>query len=165
MIMRLPLFVFLLVCSTFLTGCIVEADDERTEVRSVEFVFSMGDAFINGDVASAQFSVPGINPAVVDNGAVLAYFREQGTWTAMPFTFAVESPDLPAVDYTITMGYGYDDGFVEVFYEASSEAAALEEQPDRLIRAVIIDDLSFPAIANIDVNNYESVKSALQLED
>ena len=163
--MRLPVYALLALCSMFLTGCIVEADDEKTEVRSVEFVFSMGDAVINGDVASAQFSVPAINPAVVDNGAVIAYFREQGTWTAMPFTFAVESPELPAVDYTITMGFGYDDGFVEVFYEASSEAAGLEDQPDRLIRAVVIDDLAFPGIANIDLNNYESVKTALQLED
>lgn len=163
--MRLPLYFLLCLCPFLLTGCIVEADDEHTEVRSVEFVFSMADAVINGDVASVQFAVPAINPAVVDNGAVIAYFREQGTWTAMPFTFAVESPDLPAVDYTITMGFGYDDGFVEVFYEGSSEAAGLENQPDRLIRAVIIDDLSFPGIANVDLNNYESVKSALQLED
>ena len=52
----------------------------------------------------------------------LLFFRDQGTWTAMPYTFGVESPDLPAVDYTISMGFGYELGFLEVFYEASTDA-------------------------------------------
>ena len=162
---RLPFLTLLFVCTFFLTGCIVEADDDpEIDFGSVEFVFSMSDAVINGDVASSQFNVPAINRAVVNNGAVLAYFREQGTWTAMPFTFAVESPELPAVDYTITMGFGFDEGFLEVFYEASSEAANLEDQPDRFIKVVILDDLSIPAIANLDLSDYNQVKQTLQLD-
>ena len=162
---RLPFLILSFMCTFLLTGCIVEADDDpEIDFGSVEFVFSMSDAVINGDVASAQFNVPAINRAVVENGAVLAYFREQGTWTAMPFTFGVESPDLPAVDFTITMGFGFDEGFLEVFYEASSEAANLEDQPDRFIKVVILDDLSIPAVANLDLSNYEQVKQTLQLD-
>lgn len=162
---RLPSLILLFVSTLFLTGCIVEADDDpEIDFGTVEFVFTMSDAVINSDVASAQFNVPAINRAVVNNGAVLAYFREQGTWTAMPFTFGVESPDLPAVDYTITMGFGFDEGFLEVFYEASSEAANLEDQPDRFIKVVILDDLSIPAVANLDLSDYNQVKQTLQLD-
>ena len=162
---RLPIFLILSFCTFLLTGCIVEADDDpEINFGSAEFVFSMADAVINEDVASAQFNVPAINRAVVENGAVLAYFREQGTWTAMPFTFGVESPDIAAVDFTITMGFGFDEGFLEVFYEASSFAANLEEQPDRIIKVVILDDLSIPAVANLDLNDYESVRQTLQID-
>jgi hypothetical protein len=146
-------------------GCVFEADDERTEVRSLEVIFSMDEAVINGEVASAQFGVPSITPAVTDFGAVMAYFREQGTWTAMPYTFGEESPDLPAVDYTITLGYGYDDGLLEVFYEASTEEAPLFNQPDRRIKVVIIDDLSVSRAARLDLTNYEAVRAEFNLDD
>lgn len=150
--------------SLLFSGCVFE-NQEGTEIRTAEFVFSIDDAVFNGDVASAQYEVRGVTPAVVDHGAVLAYFREQGTWTAMPFTIAVESPDLPAVDYTITLGYGYDDRIVEVFYEASTTAAPLEEQPDRLIKVVILDDLGYARSAKVDLNDYEAVKAHFGLED
>lgn len=161
-LLNLTLGFFLL----FTSGCIIESDDnEGTISTPIELVFSMNDAVINGDVASSQFTVGAINPNVVDNGAVLAYFREQGTWTAMPYTFGVESPDLLAVDYTITMGFGYDDGLLEVFYEASTPEAPLIDQPDRRIKAIILEDLSFLSEANVDMNDYESVKAYLNLKD
>lgn len=157
------------------TGCIV--DDNGTEgppgpqgppgnanVFTVNFLYTMDDAVFNGNVASVQFDVPGITASVVDEGAVLLFFREQGTWTAMPYTFAVESPELPAVDYTISLGFGYDDQFLEVFYEASTEEVALENQPDRDIKAVIID--GFPlGKQGIDWTDYEAVKNYFGLED
>lgn len=160
------------------TGCIV--DDNGTEgppgprgpegppgnanVFSLNFLFSMDAAVINGNVASVQFEVPDITPSVVDDGAVLLFFREQGTWTAMPYTFAVESPDLPAVDYTISLGFGYDDAFLEVFYEASTDEVALEDQPDRDIKAVVID--GFPlGKQDVDWTDYEAVKTFFGLKD
>ncbi len=156
-------FLFLLF---ILSGCVIDSnDDEGTELYPVEFIFSMNDAVINGDVASVQFNTGAVTPNVVDNGAVLAYFREQGTWTAMPYTFGVESPDLLAVDYTITMGFGYDDGLIEVFYEASTPEAPLIDQPDRRVKAIIIEDFSFLREANVDLNNYEAVKMHLKLDD
>ncbi len=159
------LFVLMALGSTVMTGCVFEADKDRVEVRSLEVLFTMDDAVINGPVASAQYGVPGITPEVTDFGVVMAYFREQGTWTAMPYTFGEESPDLPAVDYTITMGYGYDDGLLEVFYEASTEEAPLFDQPDCRIKVVIIDDLSISSAANLDLSNYEAVKAEFGLQD
>lgn len=138
--------------------------DGNANVFTVNFTYSMADATINGNVASVQYDVPGITPSVVDEGAVILYFREQGTWTAMPYTFGVESPNLEAVDYTITLGFGYDDQFIEVFYEASTDAIPLEDQPDRDIKAVIID--GFPAgKTGVDLTDYEAVKAFYGLPD
>lgn len=129
---------------------------EYASVHAITFDFDMDDASINGPVASVQYDVPSITPSVVDDGAVLVYFREQGTWTAMPYTFAEESPDLPAVDYTITLGYGYDDEFLEVFYEASTTEVDLSAQPMREVKAVIIDDFAAGKVG-VDLTDYEAV--------
>lgn len=136
----------------------------EASVHTVTFDFVMADASINGPVASVQYDVPSITPSVVENGAVLAYFWEQGTWTAMPYTFAEESPDLPAVDFTITLGYGYDTQFLEVFYESSTEAIDLDDQPAREIRAVIIDGYS-AGKAGVDVTDYNAVAQYYGLEE
>ena len=133
-------------------------------VHTLTLDFLLDDASINGPVASVQYDVPSITPNVVDNGAVLAYFREQGTWTAMPYTFGEESPDLPAVDYTLTFGYGYDDQFLEIFYEASSgEAVDLGAQPDQIVKVVVIDGFP-PSKTGVDLTNYEAVAEYYGLE-
>jgi len=157
----------------FAAGCVIDEQvgpegppgpAGNANVFTVNFLYTMDDAVINGNVASVQYDVPGITASVVDEGAVLMFFREQGTWTAMPYTFAVESPDLPAVDYTITLGFGYDDAFIEVFYEASTEAVALEDQPNREMKAVIIDGFPFGK-QELDLRNYEAVRAYFGLEE
>lgn len=138
--------------------------DGNANVFSVNFNFSMNDAIINGKVASSQYDVPGITPSVVDDGAVLVFFREQGTWTALPYTFGFDNPDIQAVDFIVTFGFGYDDGFLEVFYEASADEVSLENMPDQEMKAVIID--GFPlGKAGIDLTNYEEVKAFFKLTD
>ena len=136
----------------------------NANVFSHTIVFSIHDAVINGSVASAQFDVPDITGSVVDEGAVLVFFREQNTWTAMPYTFGVESPDLPAVDYTITLGFAFEWEYLELFYEASTDAVDLSLQPDRTVKIVIIDGLGFGK-TGIDLTNYEAVKAFYGLED
>lgn len=136
----------------------------NANVHALTVDFFMADAVINGPVASVQYEVPAITPDVVDVGAVLAYFREQGTWTAMPYTFGEESAELPAVDYTLTLGYGYDDHFLEIFYEASSEEAVdLAAQPDQHVKVVIIEALPL-AKSGVDLKNYEAVAEFYGLE-
>ena len=137
----------------------------NANVFSTNLLFSMSDATINGAVASVQYEVPGITPSVVDEGAVLLFFREQGTWTAMPYTFGIESPTLEAVDYTVTLGYGFDDGFLEIFYEASTDQAPLENQPDREIKTVIIDGFPLGKANTPDLTDYNAVKEWLGLRD
>ncbi len=147
---------------------IVAACDTTTEearVRSVNFTFSMRNADINGSVASVQYDVPEINARVAAGGAILAFFREQNTWTAMPYTFAFENPDLPAVDYTITLGYAFEDRLFEVFYEASTPQAPLDSQPDRTIKLVIIDADVYSSKSGIDLTNWNQVKEAYNLID
>ena len=152
-------------------GCIVDTDVDVSDLPpgtasayAFNLIFSMDDASFNGPVASVPFDVPEIDAWTVSNGAVLVFFRDQGTWTALPYTFGVESPDLPAVDYTIAMGYGYDPGVLEVFYEASTEAVALENLPDRQLKVVIIE--AWP-VGKRDFNrqDWASVKAYFGLQD
>ncbi len=153
-----------LLATLLFVGCDSNDPEPETRVHTIDLDFSMDDASFNGPVASVQYDVPSITPSVVDNGAVLAFFWEQGTWTAMPYTFAEESPDLPAVDYTITLGYGYDDLFLEIFYEASTDAVNLGNQPDRQVRAVIIDGFA-PGKAGVDLTDYEAVARYYGIEE
>ncbi len=144
----------------------------NANVFSLHFTFTPEDATFNGAVASAQFDVPAITPSVVDDGAVLLYFRDQGTWTALPFTVGVESPDLPAVDYTFTFGYGYDDAFLEVFLEASTEDDVVWDEilldllpPSYEMKAVIIEGFAFGKNTDLDVRDYEALKAYFGLTD
>ena len=155
-----------------LTGCIIEATEEgpvgppgNANVGAFDLTFSMDDASFNGAFATVQYEVPAITPSVVDFGAVLVYFRENNTWTAMPYTFAVESDDLEAVDFTITMGYAHDDAFLEVFYEASTPEITLENQEDRRLKVVVIDGFPLGKTAHVDLSDYEAVKAYYGLTD
>ena len=155
----LPLLAFL----PLIAAC--DATHEDARVRSIEMTFSMRNADFNGSVASVQYDVPDITPRVADGGAILAFFREQNTWTAMPYTFGVENPQIPAVDYTITLGYAFETRLVELFYEASTEEAPLEDQPDRRVKLVIIDADVYSSKAGIDYTDWNQVKAAFDLED
>lgn len=135
----------------------------NANVFSLNFDFSMADATVNGSVASVQYDVPDLTPLVVDEGGVLMFFRDQGTWTAMPWTIGVESADLPAVDYTISLGFGYDVGFLEVFYEASTPAIDLLSEPTRQVKLVVIDGSVFGK-KMVDLSNWEAVKQAYGLQ-
>ena len=82
----------------------------------------------------------------------------------MPYTFGVESAEVPAVDYTVAFGFGYEVEFLEIFYEVSTEAVELASLPDREIKAVVID--GFPLGKNsIDLTDWNTVKATFGLED
>jgi len=161
------------------TGCVDEAvgpvgppgPPGNANVIAFNVTFSFDQAVFNGAVASDQFNVPEITPSVVDGGAVLVYFRDQGTWTALPFTVGVESNDLAAVDYTFTMGYGYDDGFLEVFVEASTDDDVVWDDiltllpPDYEMKVVIIDGFVLGKNLDLDVRDYEAVKAYFNLKN
>jgi hypothetical protein len=146
-------------------GCIIDetvgpsgpqGPDGNANVFTLNFDFLMADAAINGNVASVQFDVPDITVGVVDEGALLLFFRDQGTWTAMPYTFYTDAGDA------VSQGFGYEVGFLEVFYETAFTDPAL--LPDREMKAVIID--GFPAFkAGIDLNDYEAVSQYFKIQD
>ncbi len=155
----LPALAFVL----FFAACDATSDEPR--VRSINLDFSMDDATFNGNVASVSYDVPEIDARVAAGGAILAFFREQGTWTAMPYTFAVDNPDIQAVDYTVTLGYAFEDRYLELFYEASTEQAPLENQPDRVVKLVIIDADVVSSKNAIDLTDWNQVKAYYGLSD
>lgn len=127
-------------------------------VLTFEVDFRTDEAALAGSFASAAFEAPEISPGVVADGAVLAYYREGGTWTALPYTYGVESPDVPAVDYTVTLGYAYEVDLFEVFYEISLEdEALLRSLPDQRVKVVVLRPEAVRGVA-VDVQDYEAVK-------
>ena len=165
---------FLILLMTFTaTGCIIEESvgpegpqgpPGNANVFSLGFDFLLQDAVLNGPVASVQYDVPELSVSVVDDGAILLFFRDQGTWTAMPYTFGVESQDLPAVDYTVSLGFGYEVGFLEVFYEASTDAIDLTQLPDREMKLVVIDGYWYGK-QQIDLTDWATVRNTFGLSD
>lgn len=145
-----------------------DVTDQRAadvDVYTTEFAFRVSSAQLNstGTVLSEQYDVPMLNRRVVDVGAVLCYFRENDTWTAMPYTYAVDRTDATAVDYAVSLGFAFEDRFLEVFYEASA-TGVVGNQPDRRIKLVLIG----PDLANkqnVDYSDYEAVKRAYGLKD
>ncbi len=158
-----------LLFAAFFGGCSdTYGPDEprRAGVHSFEFQFNAADASLDasGLVASAQYDAPSITRSVVDHGAVLVYFRKFDTWTAMPYTYGVESPTQPAVDYTLTLGYAFERNFLEVFYESSTAEVNPRAQPSYRIKVVVIDELGHGK-RPIDLRNYEEVKAYYGLTD
>ncbi len=158
---RLLAFSLLLIAS----GCIFEESvgpsgpqgpTGNANVFTLNFDFFIADASINGNVASVQYDVADITLNVVQEGAVLLYFRDQDTWTAMPYTF------FNGAGRIVSFGFGYDEGFLEVFYEtAAIDPGTL---PDREMKAVVID--GFPAFkSGLDLTDYEAVASFFGLEE
>lgn len=162
--------ILLILMTAAATGCVVEESvgppgpPGNANVFSLNFNFLLDDAIFNGTVASVQYDIPDISVSVVDEGAVLMFFRDQGTWTAMPYTYGVESQDVPAVDYTVSLGFGYEVGFLEVFYEVSIDAIEVTELVDREMKTVIINGFSFGK-RSIDLTNWEEVKKFYNLSD
>lgn len=147
-------------------GCdTYENVDSGARITSIRFVFSAQNAIVNGTVASRQFDVPELTLRIAEGGAVLAFFREQGTWTAMPYTFADPTEDGSAVARTISLGYAFEERLLEVFYEASHASTNLRLQPDREIKLVMIDASVLAGKTNVDFSDYEAVKQAFGLED
>ncbi len=132
-------------------------------VTSFVVDFDVSEAPVNGLFVSASYDAPEISPSVVESGMVTAYVREQGTWTALPYTYGVESPDLPAVDYTVTLGYAYEVDFVEVFYEVSTPAA-IDALSDQTIKVVVLDGRA-SSHANVNWSDYAAVAKRFGLSN
>ena len=142
----------------------------NANVLTITVDFSLRDAAFNGTVASQGYTVPAITRSVVDQGAVLAYFRDQRTWTALPFTIGIENADVLAVDYTFTIGYAYDDGFLEFFIEASTESDVAWDEiidllpAEYLMKVVVIDGFGAAQEAGIDPADFEAIQAFYGLD-
>lgn len=137
---------------------------DRAGVHSIDFTFDVDNAVKNGNVLSEQIDIPSLTQRVVDQGAVLVYFEEQGTWTALPYTYGVESSTEPLVDYTVTLGYAFDTRLVEVFYETSADPDQLQLPGSVRMKAVILD--AIPTGKNTpDLRDYEAVARYFGLDN
>jgi len=153
---------FALLLAVFVSACDTNSRSAADiDLYVTEVNFDVARATVNGTVLSQQYSVPAID---ANYGVVLAYFYEQGTWTAMPYTYAVDDPQQKAVSYTISLGHAYSNRTFEVFYESSAADVNLRQQPNRRIKVVVLGpDLA--AKQGVDYSDYEAVKRAFHLPD
>jgi len=163
--MRLSLFASLFAFLLLLTGC-----DEGpagppgqpgppgprgpegppgSSVTSFDVIFDTETAQVgpNGLVLFENYDAPEITSNVLTNGIVMCYyFESNNTLTAMPYTYGEESQDVEAVDYTLTFGYAFDTGLVQIFYEGSAPFA-LDFAVDRDVRVVVLEGDPFASAA------------------
>lgn len=142
-------------------------------VETVEVEFDANAASVSEDnlVLFQNYDFPEITESVDNNGFVQAYYlAENDTWTAMPFTFGDESPDVDAVDYTLTFGYAWqagigpdEEGFVQLFYEASAPFA-LDFARDRIVKIVVADGRA-ATMPGVNWSDYSSVKQHFDLDE
>lgn len=152
-------------------------------VTSFDLIFDVNTAVESEDglVLFSEYDAPEITNNVVTAGLVMAYYFEEtsGTWTAMPYTYGEESQDLNAVDYTLTFGYAFNTGFMQIFYEASAPFA-LDFAVSRDVRvaifaggfqtsnltksdAPVIEKLE-AAYPDVDFRNYQEVAKRFELD-
>ena len=124
-------------------------------------------------MANIRYSVPAIGPDVVANGAVLVFIEDlEGTWTALPYAYGIEAPDEPVVDYTVSIGYAFDTGLVDVFVEASSSADVVWDEilddpllgTTRRVRFVIFNTF-VRGKTGVDVTDYEALRERYALPE
>lgn len=151
-------------------GCDSSDDGPHTEAYSFGLTLYFDDMQHTDFVASRSYDRVDIPPSAVDHGAVIVYYRDQGTWTALPMTIGLEKPDEPVVDYTVTFGYGYDVNFLELFFEASSaDPVVWEEIADIYsggidLKVVVLN--SYVATdQEVDLTDYQAVKQHFRLVD
>ena len=152
-------------------------------VTSFDLVFDVNTAVESSDglVLFSEYDAPEITDNVVTAGLVMAYYFEEtsGTWTAMPYTYGEESQEINAVDYTLTFGYAFNTGFMQIFYEASAPFA-LDFAVSRDVRVAIfangfltanLDKSDAPVIEkleaaypDVDFRNYREVAKRFDLD-
>ena len=158
----------LLTLSFWSAGCDGDEDRVETDIVTLTDSFSLNDTDVafTDFVANIRYSVPAVTANVVANGAVLAFIEDlENTWTALPYTYGIEAVDQPVVDYTVSIGYAFDTGLIDVFVEASSSDDVVWDEiladpllgTSRRIRFVIFN--SFVAGKNtVDVTDYQALR-------
>ena len=126
--------------------------------------FTDGDGNERGQY-KVTIDYPAINDNVFNYGAVLVYMDVQGTWSQVPLTYY----------------YYEEDGGEVLFYEASIEAATLNDGGVRLFwtesdmwkvrpgthdfKIVAIEAATYNSRTDVDYSDYNAVKEAFQLAD
>lgn len=162
------LFAFSLVA---LPACDTDDLFFRNEVFTVVFSFDGSDLVERDDYAAYyQRAVNGLSEAYTEDGAVLLYAdgalideADAGvTWTALPLTVGVDEDDDGQVDYTVTVSYSFEPGFVYV--DLLGSAPLDFPNVERIdIRAVFIPGgVAFQA--GVDHSSLEAVVEAYGLD-
>lgn len=158
----------LLVVSTIWMAACDGSDDVETDILTLTDTFSLNDSDVSFTdfVANIRYSVSAVTANVVANGAVLVFIEDlEGTWTALPYSYGIEAPDQPVVDYTVSIGYAYNTGLIDVFVEASSSDDVVWDEilndallgTSRRVRFVIFNTF-IPGKNQVDLTDYQALR-------
>ena len=149
-------------------------------IQSEVFVFDgrLVDYYLDGledQQGSFLYETDALTADVTNAGLVMLYVdaiaidpdAREGTWTALPLTFGIDSdpdgdgPEVPdgLVDFTTTLGYSLEPGFLYVDTIASTQLQDGFDYLGRLnMRLVTIPPGEFLRAEGLDFTDYEAVQ-------
>lgn len=105
----------------------------------------------------AELSAPFLNASIVESGAVLCYLiSEEDTYLALPSSIWYGG-------WTRHFNYEYEIGQIFILIQDDDNATPLPGQVR--FKVVTLTSNAIAANPGLDINNYEAVRSALELEE
>ncbi len=139
----------------------------NTGMKTVFFNMAMQDWTPTGDKGRWFYSLqmPEVTQDVVDNGAVLCYRRNiiNGieTFEAMPVTTLIEEN---GVLFSNEIWYSHYNGYIDFDWWDSHPTEPLSPGYDMYFKIVILYPMYAYKLKNVDVNDYQAVSKALELD-
>ncbi len=127
----------------------------NANVTNSTFTVATSSWVLTGNEYDATLNVPSINQSIIDKGAVNIYVSSDGiTWTAMPFS--VQGYEF---------NYNYSLSTVKIAFSLDSGNIPSSAPNNDKFKVVVIASSGLIAHPNVNLNNYNDVKAAYQLQD
>jgi hypothetical protein len=171
--MKQTIWSFLLLAMMGLSACKTEPYDamvESNEYTLTNWMERYNDAW-NFRFECDQ-SVTAISQNIIDDGAVMCYLKDEANnaYIALPYSYGGNQTASSNGSYAnITMGFVLQNGKIVFSYEGfddldvhtSSELNAANIK----VKVVVISPDKMASQPNVDLNNYEEVKSAFSIQE
>jgi hypothetical protein len=120
----------------------------------------------DGALAYADFDVPELTAAVVDNGIVLAYINSDALdqWVALPFTIAYDDNQDGGnlnVNEVVQVTYAYTYDLFSIVFTSSFNQIDVEGLPEGPVKVVLIPGELVGKVKGKNLSSAEEIQRAL----
>src|SRR5690606_11504048 len=130
----------------------------------MSFQQSQRDTTIDGTLLKVNhLPAPRLTQNIIDRGVVIVYWRYLNTVVHLPYTSDAGSGVGPAK--TSTLNFVPKPGVIYITRYTHDNSASVGFGTIQFRYVLIPGGVEASALANVDINNYDAVKSALQLTD
>jgi len=130
----------------------------------MSFQQSQRDTTIDGTLLKVNhLPAPRLTQNIIDRGVVIVYWRYLNTVVQLPYTSDAGSGVGPAK--TSTINFVPKPGVIYITRYTHDNSASVGFGTIQFRYVLIPGGVEASALANVDINNYDAVKSALQLTD